>query len=108
FFYQAEDGIRASHVTGVQTCALPISESQLPTVRRLAADLAVTRLTVQNAYAELQSSGWIESTVGRGTFVSRDARPQIMRHSPDRDRKSVVEGTAGAHLGWVVGAKSDG
>src|SRR5260370_5997476 len=26
FFFQAEDGIRDSSVTGVQTCALPISE----------------------------------------------------------------------------------
>src|SRR6266700_7584012 len=26
FFFQAEDGIRAFHVTGVQTCALPISD----------------------------------------------------------------------------------
>src|SRR5690625_7656526 len=25
FFFQVEDGIRAGHVTGVQTCALPIS-----------------------------------------------------------------------------------
>src|SRR5690606_41204324 len=25
FYFQAEDGIRAFHVTGVQTCALPIS-----------------------------------------------------------------------------------
>src|SRR5437870_13162214 len=25
FFFQAEDGIRGGHVTGVQTCALPIS-----------------------------------------------------------------------------------
>src|SRR5690625_5324005 len=25
FFFQAEDGIRDCHVTGVQTCALPIS-----------------------------------------------------------------------------------
>src|SRR6266498_5857115 len=25
FFFQAEDGIRAADVTGVQTCALPIS-----------------------------------------------------------------------------------
>src|SRR5690606_40332529 len=25
FFFQAEDGIRHFHVTGVQTCALPIS-----------------------------------------------------------------------------------
>src|SRR6266702_6629911 len=29
FFFQAEDGIRDGHVTGVQTCALPIS-SVLP------------------------------------------------------------------------------
>src|SRR5690625_6165940 len=27
FFFQAEDGIRDGHVTGVQTCALPISDS---------------------------------------------------------------------------------
>src|SRR5439155_17207758 len=27
FFFQAEDGIRDGHVTGVQTCALPISRS---------------------------------------------------------------------------------
>src|SRR5690606_39580873 len=27
FFFQAEDGIRVFHVTGVQTCALPISIS---------------------------------------------------------------------------------
>src|SRR5690349_22128772 len=26
FFFQAEDGIRALYVTGVQTCALPISD----------------------------------------------------------------------------------
>src|SRR3712207_9428651 len=30
FFFQAEDGIRDIGVTGVQTCALPISEPGLP------------------------------------------------------------------------------
>src|SRR5690606_39900802 len=29
FFFQAEDGIRDFHVTGVQTCALPISTERL-------------------------------------------------------------------------------
>src|SRR5690606_40403605 len=29
FFFQAEDGIRDFHVTGVQTCALPIFDSGL-------------------------------------------------------------------------------
>src|SRR5215510_12119163 len=28
FFFQAEDGIRDGHVTGVQTCALPISHGE--------------------------------------------------------------------------------
>src|SRR5690606_40658673 len=30
FFFQAEDGIRDFHVTGVQTCALPISKAISP------------------------------------------------------------------------------
>src|SRR5690625_5743879 len=33
FFFQAEDGIRDGHVTGVQTCALPISRRVRRTVR---------------------------------------------------------------------------
>src|SRR5690606_40791507 len=34
FFFQAEDGIRDFHVTGVQTCALPISASPRRAVAR--------------------------------------------------------------------------
>src|SRR5882757_2975695 len=34
FFFQAEDGIRGIGVTGVQTCALPISRSARGAVRR--------------------------------------------------------------------------
>src|SRR5690625_726346 len=36
FFFQAEDGIRDGHVTGVQTCALPILEPYSTTVRSIA------------------------------------------------------------------------
>src|SRR5438105_10072186 len=32
FFFQAEDGIRDPLVTGVQTCALPISEAELAAI----------------------------------------------------------------------------
>src|SRR5207302_5602312 len=38
FFFQAEDGIRDFHVTGVQTCALPIS------VAAVSVTLVVVRL----------------------------------------------------------------
>src|SRR5690606_39855285 len=34
FFFQAEDGIRDFHVTGVQTCALPISACTARSCRR--------------------------------------------------------------------------
>src|SRR5690606_40482832 len=45
FFFQAEDGIRDFHVTGVQTCALPI----LPVVRgaRLSSDDRLRRALIQ-------------------------------------------------------------
>src|SRR3989442_6982576 len=35
FFFQAEDGIRDADVTGVQTCALPISSARRHRVRAL-------------------------------------------------------------------------
>src|SRR5690606_40599271 len=42
FFFQAEDGIRDFHVTGVQTCALPISgEALLTEAEKREADLIV-------------------------------------------------------------------
>jgi DNA-binding transcriptional MocR family regulator len=53
----------------IQNGDLPAG-TRLPTVRRLAQQLGVTRLTVHSAYAELQAGGWIEATVGRGTFVA--------------------------------------
>src|SRR5699024_11734490 len=37
FFFQAEDGIRDRNVTGVQTCALPISAVVVLLMRRLRA-----------------------------------------------------------------------
>src|ERR1039457_7058972 len=45
FFFQAEDGIRDYKVTGVQTCALPISTRVrlvVPTSRSVAPDFDIT------------------------------------------------------------------
>src|SRR5690606_41177131 len=51
FFFQAEDGIRDFHVTGVQTCALPISfgGTNAPDGFLLCQGQAISRTT----YAEL-------------------------------------------------------
>src|SRR5699024_6062506 len=40
FFFQAEDGIRDRNVTGVQTCALPISAGSLGRLEELGAWIA--------------------------------------------------------------------
>jgi 2-aminoadipate transaminase len=53
----------------IRSGALP-PQTRLPTVRQLAEQLGITRLTVHSAYAELQAGGWVEATVGRGTFVA--------------------------------------
>ncbi len=49
---------------------------QLPTVRRLAADLSVNPNTVIRAYREMEIEGVLDTQQGSGTFVS-DHRPEI-------------------------------
>ena len=43
----------------------------LPSMRALAKSLHVSVITVQKAYEDLQRDGFIETTIGRGSFVSR-------------------------------------
>ncbi len=49
---------------------------QLPTVRRLAADLSVNPNTVIRAYREMEIEGVLDTQQGSGTFVSTH-RPEI-------------------------------
>src|SRR5262249_59668507 len=57
FFFQAEDGIRDWSVTGVQTCALPISmENRLYPMRELLADMLMAQGDPAAALKEYESS----------------------------------------------------
>src|SRR2546425_10789576 len=60
FFFQAEDGIRDKLVTGVQTCALPISHLPLRLLARGGHDHFVERIGREH-----------ERQVGGGSFVRR-------------------------------------
>lgn len=44
-------------------------DTRLPASRQLAQDLGVNRITVENAYAELEAEGLILSRLGSGTYV---------------------------------------
>lgn len=45
-------------------------DTQLPSVRSLAVDLAINANTIQRAFGELERRGLIYSVKGRGNFVS--------------------------------------
>ena len=46
------------------------AETRLPATRQLAAELGVARVTVGQAYAQLEAEGLVVSRVGAGTFVA--------------------------------------
>ena len=52
---------------------------QLPSVRALAAELAVNPLTVAKAYQELQAAGLVAAKKGVGLYVEAGARLALLR-----------------------------
>src|SRR5579859_2647088 len=67
--------------------------SRLPTERRLAADLGVTRSGIRLALAALEADGLISREVGRGTFL-RDAAAGALA-AARRGEAGVGRGEAG-------------
>src|SRR5207244_7265677 len=51
------------------------NSSRLPSSRALAADLGISRFTVNLALSRLHAEGYVESKVGSGTFIS-EALPE--------------------------------
>jgi GntR family transcriptional regulator len=51
-------------------------DEQIPSVRTLAGELTINPNTIQKAYRELETQGYIYSVKGRGSFVNPAARIQ--------------------------------
>ncbi len=65
-YEQVRDGLRHLVITGAIT-----EGEKLPSVRALAANLAINPNTIQRAYAALEEEGYLTSEPGRGAFASR-------------------------------------
>lgn len=63
--------------------------TRLPSTRTLARDLAVSRTTAEEAFAQLQVEGFVERRVGSGTYVAAIERALMPRPS---SRGSAVSG----------------
>lgn len=77
-YMQIQEGLKKLIISG----ALERNE-RLPSVRELAGTLAINPNTIQRAYRELESEGYIYSLSGKGTFVSPDIKV-------DEDRKKEL------------------
>lgn len=72
----------------------------LPSMRALARSLHVSVITVQRAYETLQRDGFIETTVGRGSFVSADNRDFVQE---EQQRQAEAHLEAAADIGRSSG-----
>ena len=71
---QVRDGLRRLMLSGVLQPG-----DQLPSVRKLATELAINPNTIQRAYAQLEAEGYVYSVAGRGSFVAEDGDQNTRR-----------------------------
>ena len=64
----------------------------IPSMRALAKSLHVSVITVQRAYEDLQHDGFIETTVGRGSFVSAQNKDF---YQEEQQRRAALAGSGG-------------
>lgn len=76
-------------------CAILSSEllpgDTLPSLRVLAKDLKVGVLTINRAYTELESEGYIENIQGKGCFVAEKSSELIKQHLIGEAAKKMEE-----------------
>ena len=75
-YEQIRDGLRKLIVTGALS-----ADEKLPSVRALAAQLAINPNTIQRAYNELEGEGYIYSVPGKGSFAAANAPADAARRA---------------------------
>src|SRR5690606_40610405 len=101
FFFQAEDGIRDFHVTGVQTCALPIcGQAQVKPELRVQVDSVfadvpeawtpVTRpdATTRIVYRRLSNRPMTVQAIARGQYRPRSEERRVGKEGRTRASSS--------------------
>lgn len=65
----------------------------IPSMRALAKSIHVSVITVQKAYEDLQRDGFIETTVGRGSFVAAQNK-EFYQEEQQRQAEQHLEAAA--------------
>jgi GntR family transcriptional regulator len=80
-YEQIRDGLRKLIVTGAMQ-----PDEKLPSVRALAQQLSINPNTIQRAYNELESEGYIYSVPGKGSFASGDTGAEDARRQELKEK----------------------
>lgn len=70
--------------------------SMLPSIRALAKELRVSIITVKRAYEELEQEGFVETTPGKGTYVSMDNRERLREIRMSQIEEKLEEAVSSA------------
>ena len=87
-YLQVKDELRLLIVTGAVEPG-----GKIPSVRELASELAINPNTIQRAYRELESEGYIYSVPGKGSFVGEkievgtDRREELLKQFEEAVRE---------------------
>lgn len=73
----------------------------IPSMRALAKSLHISVITVQKAYEDLHRDGFIETTVGRGSFVSAQNKDFFQEEQQRRAEEHLQEAADIARSGDI-------
>ena len=82
FYQQIKDNVRHLVVSGALK-----KDDKLPSVRELAASLAINPNTIQRAYVELERQGYIYTVKGKGSFVADNT---AMKENRKKDHTNQI------------------
>src|SRR5437868_12112994 len=92
FFFQAEDGIRDRNVTGVQTCALPISQRVDDVRRQLIERIEGVEEQLARLHTEEGTTGWDVDRVEKQATEQYIAQQERLRSEERRVGKECRVG----------------
>ncbi len=80
-----------SQIKAMIMCGELQTGDSIPSMRALAKSIHVSVITVQKAYEDLQRDGFIETTVGRGSFVSAQNKDFLQEEQQRKTEEHLQE-----------------
>ncbi len=101
-YTQIVDGFRDQILSGILAPG-----ERLPSVRELAAQLTINPNTIQRAYRELETDGFIVTVTGKGCFVSdhapgNNAREQLLEEFDRVTAALIASGVSREDLAQII------